>query len=312
MDGQFEAKISMVTAQMSIYLSQDPAVEGGADTTIRAFIDGGAHIKAGGWFFEIATEDGHFRADEIILSDATGAQNIFTGKMAELPPSIYFIPTGWKTYSHCPVESRPTAKLGRLVLEFGGDGKEIRCAMADGRKAAAKITAGMHAKLEGDEKASVIWGAQEIETDELYVCASCKVDGADFGPSIIVNKVGAREFLLLQKKDKPNVEIQVSRADVKKPVDQKNCLVAKPEGFDLEFTVFYFVPKQGRAKIELFDMFGLKKMDVIDENAAEGAYEIRVDGHSLPPGPYSVRYSLEGKRLSQTSVTRKFDRLFFK
>lgn len=310
MNGQLGAKAFLLTAQMSVYISEKPGEEGSADTTTRAYLEGGVSLKAdAGCFFGISATEGEFRSQEIILSPPTDAQNIFSGRISGMPPAIYFVPAGWKTYSYCGAKFSPKAALGSLRIEFSEVADKLHCRMPNGEEALAQMGACASAKFSGGAQCSVIYGNEEIVPDEIMLSAECQIGGKSIGAAILAHVAEQKNFLLLSRKDKPNIEI-IAPQGGKNPVDATHLLIASPESFGGEISILYYAPKEANVRIELFDVFGVGRQVAVEERAGAGAHEIRMDGKALAPGPYTIRYMIDGIMAAKASVTRKFDRLF--
>ncbi len=306
--GRLRVKASLFQAQLSLYLGGASGREATADNALRAYLDRGVRLRCEGGFFTITTRAGVFRCEEIVLGVQTTAQNILTGEITTLPQSIYFMPAGWKMYTYCPCKEKPIAEAGDLLLEFAEDERTLE-ADYHGEMVMARLgcVARMIAGSAG--RISIHAGGEGRETSEVLLIPQWAMEGeASGGPAAFFMPLGEKKRLMLLLADRPDIEaLQEEAAGQPLPVDATKPLLAHPSEFAGLLTVYYYLGREGRAKIEIYDYFGRLAATIIDEDTMPGAHEMRFDGtlangKRIASGPHMLRYKIDGKEVASQEV----------
>lgn len=303
-----EVRVSLFGAQMSLYVTGQGNQEAAADNTLRVHLEGGAKLRCEGKFFQVTCGQETFRAEEVLFGASTPGQNILTGKITMLPPSIYFMPAGWKTHNWCAAKNSPLIELGEIEFQAGGEEKTIETADG-GNWEIAELDSWIYVKFGKGCKSSVFVSSEEFEIKELMLTPDWKTpDGAGWGPAVFFKKADDRKFSMRKLGQRPDVRIWHENPPELLPVDVKKPLLAHPNPFYEELTVYYFLKNDGDARLELHDVFGLLAATILDEKTVEGAHEMRFggelpDGGMIAPGPYVLKYFVDGREIAKTEVT---------
>jgi hypothetical protein len=306
MGGKMAIKAGLFSNQTSIYVSEKPSMEGAADSTLRAYLDCGVKIVSEGAFFEISAKHGDYKASEILLCPPAEAQNIFSGKITSIEAGIFFMPAGWRTYSHCCAKCGPSAWVGKEHIQFMGESGELKAVLGSGGEVSARLGPAAKFDIAQSSHAIVKWGKSEATPTSLMAGAKCSDGAHDLGPAMAFASAGAEKQTVLLSSGNPAAELELPEARNENPANASKLLIISPESFSDEAAVFYFLPRGGKVRLELSDLFGFAKMALVDETAAAGGHQIRIDGTRLSPGPYKVEFSLDGKTLSHGWIMRKF------
>jgi len=302
-----EVRASLFGSQISLYVGGQSNQEATADNALRVYLEGGVRIRCGGKFFIVTCGNETFRTEEILFGAPTPGQNILDGKITMLPSAVYFMPAGWKMHNWSAAKDSPQIELGKIGFAVREDGKSVDAA-SGGAGEIATLPSSITASFGKGCKSSVFISSEEIEIRELLLTPEWKgPDGSPWGPAVFFKKANDRKFSIRKLSERPDVRIYHENPPALIPVDVKNALLAHPNPFYEELTVYYFLAREGVARLELYDVFGQPAATLLEEKTVAGAHEMRFGGtlpdeSALAPGPYMLKYFVDGREIAKTEI----------